>query len=238
MTILEKFLAEPGNSRCREYLLTTRLVHDLSVAAAGRGYDLLVYLPTVDGDGFDVILDDRDRLVPIQLKSIIRGGKVAGWNVHRSLIRPKAEEADLYGFELSPSGSGRGGAVIVTTVWASDTAVHVSYAYTDIDVLSALWLGLISRPDPQERRIKRFRADLQKDPSGVVELPRSAFVAAASPEHLLALAGLYSPITTAWRLQLRTLLRHMPLRGETPAPLDVLRKNIMEGIIKLAAPSP
>lgn len=47
-------------------------------AAAGRGYDLLVYLPTVDRDGFDVILDDRDRLVQIQLNSIKRGGKAAG----------------------------------------------------------------------------------------------------------------------------------------------------------------
>lgn len=101
----------PFSIRSREYLLTTRLVHDLTVAAARRGYDLLVYLPTLDGDGFDVILDDRDRLVPIQLKSVIRGGKAAGWDVRRSLIRPKPEDADLYGFEPSPTGTGRGGAV-------------------------------------------------------------------------------------------------------------------------------
>ena len=65
-------------------------------------------------------------------------------------IRPKAEEADLYGFELSPSGSGRGGAVIVTTVWPPDTAVHVSYAYTDIDVLSAL-LARLDQPSRPRR---------------------------------------------------------------------------------------
>jgi hypothetical protein len=30
-------------------------VHDLTVASAASGYNLLVYLPTVDADGFDVI---------------------------------------------------------------------------------------------------------------------------------------------------------------------------------------
>lgn len=238
MTGLQKFLVEPGNSRSREYLLTTRLVHELSVAAAARGYDLLVYLPTVDGDGFDVILDDRDRLVPIQVKSVIRGGKAASWSVHRSLIRPKAEESDLYGFEFPPSGAGRAGGVIVTTVAAGDIAVQASYSYTDIDVLSALWLGLIRRSDPQKRRLERLRVELQKAPSGVVKLSRSAFVTAASPEHLLALAGLHSRLETAWRLQLRSLLRHLYLHGETPAPPDVLRKSIIEGIAKLCSASP
>jgi hypothetical protein len=55
MTELETFLAGFERSRSREYVLTTRLVHDVTVAAAASGYDLLVYLPTVDADGFDVI---------------------------------------------------------------------------------------------------------------------------------------------------------------------------------------
>jgi len=73
-TKLEMFLSGSHRSTSREYILTTRLIHDLTVAAVARGYDLLVYLPTVDSDGFDVILDDRDRLVPIQVKSIVEGG--------------------------------------------------------------------------------------------------------------------------------------------------------------------
>jgi hypothetical protein len=43
---LQEFLSDPGRSRSREYILTTRLVSDLTVAAAARGYNLLVYLPT------------------------------------------------------------------------------------------------------------------------------------------------------------------------------------------------
>ena len=63
---LKTFLSAYERSRSREYLLTTRLMHDLGVAAAVSGYDLLVYLPTVDADGFDVIFDDRERLVAMQ----------------------------------------------------------------------------------------------------------------------------------------------------------------------------
>lgn len=75
---LASFISGFRQSRSREYLLTTRLVHDLGVAAAVSGYDLLVYLPTVDADGFDVIFDDRDRLVAMQLKSRVAGGANGG----------------------------------------------------------------------------------------------------------------------------------------------------------------
>jgi hypothetical protein len=136
-TKLRAFLSDSHKSGSREYILTTRLVHDLTVAAAERGYDLLVYLPTVDSDGFDVIVDDRDRLVPIQLKSIVKGGKVSQWKIRRKLIRPEPEFAELYGFESSPNGVGRAGGVILTTVVAAGEAkVDVWYAYTDVDVLS------------------------------------------------------------------------------------------------------
>ena len=104
--------------------------------------------------------------------------------------------------------------------------------------MSALWLGLIRRPAPQKQRLERLRNELLKGSSAVVKLPRSAFVSAASPEHLLALAGLHSRVDTAWRLQLRSLLRHLYLHGEIPATQDVLRKSIMEGIAKLTAQSP
>src|SRR6202035_109436 len=141
---LKTFLSGFRDSRNREYVLATRLVHDLAVAAAGSGYNLLVYLPTVDGDGFDVIFDDRDRLVAIQLKSIVAGGKAGSWKIRRSLLRPKPEEADLFGFELSPNGAGRGGGVILITAVVAGAKVEVSYSYTDIMILSVLWEEVIS----------------------------------------------------------------------------------------------
>ena len=86
---LTSFLRAEKNSKSREFLLTSRVIHDLMVAAAARGYDLLVYVPTVDSDGFDLILDDRDTFLPLQLKSVISDGKATEWAIHRKLLRPE-----------------------------------------------------------------------------------------------------------------------------------------------------
>ncbi|HEX7333008.1 MAG TPA: hypothetical protein VF290_16010 [Pyrinomonadaceae bacterium] len=94
--LLEFAMTSPS-LRSREYLLTTRLVHDLGVAAAALGYDLLVYLPTVDSDGFDVIFRDRDRVVAMQLKLVVAEGKA----VCRHLCFP----AVIYLFLLVPFAS-------------------------------------------------------------------------------------------------------------------------------------
>lgn len=231
---LQMFLADPGRSSSREYILATRLIHDLTVAAAGWGYDLLVYLPTVDSDGFDVILDDRDRLVPIQLKSIVEGGKASEWKIRRKLIRPEPDAAELYGFESSPTGVGRGGGVILTTVAAAGEArVDVRYAYTDMDVLSAMWLDVFPRTGAQKARLQKLRAELQSEPGGSVALPRSAFLHAASTEHLLSLCGLQSRVDQPWRMHLRNLLGQLYLRRTSPVPVDTLRVNIrrhLEGL--------
>jgi hypothetical protein len=139
---LQEFLSDPGRSRSREYILTTRLASDLTVAAAARGYNLLVYLPTVDSDGFDVILDDGYRVMPIQLKSVVKKGKASDWSVHRTLLRPKPETCGLYGFELSSAGVGRGGGVILTTVEAvGEATADVAYSYTTLTSCQQFGLG-------------------------------------------------------------------------------------------------
>jgi hypothetical protein len=223
---LETFLSGFERSRSREYVLTTRLVHDLTVAAAGSGYDLLVYLPTVDADGFDVVFDDRDRLVPIQLKSMVARGQADGWKIRRSLLRPAPEEVDLFGFEPSPRGAGRGGGVILSTVRAADDHVEVVYAYTDIAILSTIWAGIVARPRPQLQRLLRLRRELEADATGSVEVPRSAFLSVSTPTALLALMGLHSRVPSTWRLHLWSLLRHENLHVELPAPEEALRAGI------------
>jgi hypothetical protein len=232
---LQTFLSDPRRSSSREYILTTRLVHDLTVAAAARGYDLLVYLPTVDSDGFDVILDDRDRLVPIQIKSIVKGGRARGWKIRRTLIRPEPEAVELYGFESSPHGVGRAGGVILTTVAAtSEATVDVTYAYTDIDILSMMWMDIIPRSPKQKEGLRRLRNELESDPHGSVELPRYAFLRVSSPEHLLALAGLLSRVDNPLRLQLRKLLVQRHFGRESDIPDDTLRANLRRYVQELS----
>jgi hypothetical protein len=229
-TKLQEYLGGSVRSTSREYLLTTRLIHDVCVAAGVRGYDLRVYTPTVDADGFDVIFDDGDRLVPVQLKSVVAGGKAKQWGIRRSLLRPEPDEADLFGFEPSPSGTGRGGGVVRITAEAIDDEVSVTYSYTDIAVLSLLWGGILSRPESHVKRLAQLRNELESKPSGEVALPRSAFLRAPSPSALLALAGLHSRIDTAWRDQLRMVLRQENLNIAAPAPLDYLRAAIAKDL--------
>lgn len=231
---LQAFLRGYRDSRSREYILTTRLVHDLTVAAASSGYTLLVYLPTVDADGFDIIFDDKDRLVPTQLKSIVARGKAATWEVRRSLLRPRPEEAELYGFESSPAGTGRGGGVILTTAEADGEKLKVSYKYTDITVLSVLWEQIVKVPQPHQKRLLRLRKELESQPPGRVKLPRSAFMHAATPSKLLAMMGLHSHIQSNWRLHMMNLLKHKNLGLELPAPRDVLSSAIAQDLRNLA----
>jgi hypothetical protein len=228
MSKLRAFLSDFRRSRSREYVITARLVHDLTVAAAARGYDLLVYLPTVDSDGFDIILDDHDLLVPVQLKAMIAGGRTQYWEIQRTLIRPKPAEADLYGFEPSPSGVGRGGGVILTKASTKDgVEIDVEYFYTDISILSAIWLDLVPISSAQTKhRLRRLRAELATDVKGKVRIPRTAFLHAPSPDRLLALAGLHSQSDQPWRLQLMKLLGKPNLGKESAVPEDVLRHNI------------
>ena len=213
-------------------MLTTKLVHDLSVAAVSSGYDLLVYFPTVDADGFDVVFDDRDRLVAIQLKSVVGGGKAAGWDIRRSLLRPRLEDAEVFGFASSPTGSGRGGGVILITADASWWRYpEYIYSYTDVVVLSALWEDIVSKPEPQRARLKKLRQELEADTGGSVRVPRSAFLPAATPEQLLALAGLRSSVDNSWRFQTIALLKHLHLKGALPRPDADLRRMIREQLV-------
>jgi hypothetical protein len=226
---LSKWLRNESNSKSREHLTTARAIHDLMTAAAACDYDLLVYTPTVDRDGFDLILDDRDHLVPLQLKSVISGGRAQSWSIHRRLLRPERRDVELFGFEPSPFGEGRGGGVVLLSLHPHEADMSVRYRYTDINVLSALWLGLFRLPKQSVACLKRLRGNLEAKPSGRVALPRSAFITARSPEHLLALAGLHSRVGPgAWPHYLRLLLAHSNHHSprELPAPAETLRAEL------------
>jgi len=230
---LQSFLRAERNSKSREFLLTSRVIHDLMVAAAARNYDLLVYTPTVDSDGFDLILDDRDKFLPLQLKSVISGGKAAQWAIHRKLLRPEIHEIEWFGFEPSPCGEGRGGGVLLIEVKPQESTTDVIYRYTDLRILTALWLGLVKISSPSVKRLERLRNELASDPGGKVKVPRSAFLTTKSPEHFLALAGLHSRYHTSWPHLIYQYARYIYAGDELPAPENKIREMIQEEIRKL-----
>jgi hypothetical protein len=199
-------------------------------AAASSGYDLLVYTPTVDSDGFDLIIDDRDFLLPLQLKSVIFDGKASRWTIHRKLIRPRIHEIEWFGFEPSACGEGRGGGVLLIEIHGSSSVIELSYLYTDLRILTAIWLGIIPKPAASLKRLIKLRQDLEAEPSGKVSVPRSAFLRVRSPNHLLALAGLHSSYHGAWPNQLYQLARHEYEGNKLSAPkekiIDLLRQDV------------
>jgi len=233
---LHSFLQAEANSRAREFMLTSRVAHDLMIAAATRNYALLAYYPTVDSDGFDLIVDDRDRTCMLQLKSFLAGGKATRWAIHRKLLRPTLLEIEWFGFEPSATGEGRGGGVLLIEAEVKDSTVWLKYRYTDICILTAFWMGLIPLQGNSIKTINALRNRLAAEPGGSVDLPKTAFLEARSPEHLLALMGLHSRHShSVWPGLLIRLARH-EYEGKPLAPSskDVIRNLISEELKKLA----
>jgi hypothetical protein len=207
LTTIDDLMSNPARSRHREYLLTTQFIKDVVLAAGHAGYDLLVYLPTVDSDGFDIILDDRHRLVPLQLKSAVQGGRTASWSVHKTLLWPDVDDASLYGLNPNWSQHGRSGGVVLVRAALQDGQLTPHYAYTDIDVLAAMWYEVWSLPVAHRKRVDRLQTELSDESTTKVDLPRSAFLPVATADHLLALAGLTANVEDSWRSSLRSALR-------------------------------
>ena len=225
---LKSFLHANKTTKSREFLLTSRVIHDLMVAAAARNYDLLVYTPTVDSDGFDLILDDRDRYLPLQLKSVT--GKKREWDIHRKLLRPERHEVEWFGFESSACGTGRGGGVLLLEVSSQECTVDVKYLYTDIHVLTAFWLDLISITTNTKKRLFKLREELESTPGGIVYVPKSAFLQARTPEHLLALAGLHSRYRNSWQDLLVQLAQYKYEKRQLNAPEKTIRNLIQKDL--------
>lgn len=202
-----------------------------STAAAVRGYDLAIYLPVVDRDGFDLIVDDRDSLMPLQLKSF--AGAASDWKIHRRLLRPARHYVKAYGFEESPRGEGLGGGVILIDIDSTETEITPSYLYTDINILTAFWLDIIRRQAAFHEVVRKVRGALETEPGGKVKLTKSAFLRARTPEHLLALAGLRSRFHGAWPNQLFSVAAHDFAGAELPALREAIVKDIRAHLSEL-----
>jgi hypothetical protein len=242
---LSKFLKSPGYSKARELLLTSKIKYDMLLAAAVRGYDLLIYTPTVDCDGFDLIFDDRLTLVPIQLKSVFvdtnnikkcRKRPKDRWEIHRKLIRPQF--SNLEGFRLhSPSYGGRGGGILLVDIKEEHhgESLEISYFYSDFLIIHLFLENLI-----QPKKIPPFKIDALKyeiidQMDGKFNLPKWAFVKAKSPEHLLALAGLSSRVGSLWREHMNGLLscKNIPNYQLALGSEYEMREYIKEQVTKL-----
>jgi len=233
---IENFLYDTSNSHARESLVNNKLLFDLKLAAADRGYFLNAYLPEVDQDGFDIIFDDQEVISKIQLKTVMKGAGTSNWSIHKRLLRPVPHQCENFGFEPSPTGEGFGGGVILIQIDA-ESEFTIKYFYADVITLCGFRDNLlrVSRP-PRQDVVQKF---FQKLSSGAgsekIVLSKSLFLEAKTPEALLAFMGLHNNLSTAiWRLHLMNIISPSLPEDQLPAPLEILKESINDELVELS----
>lgn len=191
------FFTEPKNTKTREYMLTCKLQSDLLNAAGNREYPLQIYLPTVDRDGFDIILSDKQTLAPIQLKSTIT--RRSDWKIHRKFFRPRYQDFGAYGLFSSSHESGMGGGVILIDIEKENGNLSAKYAYSDYLIIRLISSGCFNFSQRRVNSAKTALLDMTDSIDGSFTLKRPCFLGAPTPDHLLSLMGLHSTLNTQWR---------------------------------------
>ena len=201
------FLNEQSNSHAKEELFNHRLLYDLKLAASDRKYHLQSYYSDVDHDGFDVIFDDGDNLRKIQLKTVGRDSTKNSWPIHKSILRPLANNYEELGFNFDGNWGVEGGVVLVEYFIDELNAIQVKYFYTDIYIINGISLEVIPRHGNTRNAADNIRNDLQTGGSREqVMVPRGLFVKVASPQHLLCMLGMHSTLKySGWQRRIRSL---------------------------------
>ena len=224
-----RFLLDSAATNAREMLVESGFLFDMKLAAAKCGYGLVVSNTETDTDGYDLVLDDRLSVVPVQLKSTAT--KTNSWKIHRRLLRPKLDQIHLFGLSSSSHHAGLAGCVVVVLLEPLLKGQPVQYLFTDYLLLEACRAGVHSLGTRQRKPVERARMNLLEKPKGQVVLPRAAFVKSPSSESLLALVGLSSQAANGWRNSMRMYLQ---LRSK-PAPLAPAEADEREFYRQLAS---
>lgn len=200
-----EFLSTPKNTKAREQLLESKIVYDLMLAAANKGYGLLSYKSATDTDGFDVVLDDRQTIIPIQLKTVL--GSTNEWKIHRTLIRPRIDDLETHQLHAIHRHVGRAGGIMLSKISINGHDLNIDYYYSDFLIIKLIYHTFINLPKKQALRIDKLRRDLIDEAQGKFTYPFCAFVKLKSPDELLAIAGLRSKFFSFWRGYFQEYLR-------------------------------
>jgi len=210
MQELKEFLSNPKNSRSREILLMHRLIYEVELASSARDNFLDIFQGEVDQNGFDIIFDDHDEIKKLQVKTVLSHSKTSSWSIHKCILRPNPFLVEELGFEPSPEGAGYQGGVILMAFECDDLSISVDYYYTDIFIIKAFDIGIISyNQSIKNNAVRSLYNRLQRGISHEkVKVCKSAFLKAKSAGHLLALAGLHSYVGSSWPDPLVKFLGH------------------------------
>ena len=193
------FLRGSKNSHAREAILRHKFIFDVSVSAAKRNYYLTNYESDIDNEGVDIVLTDNDLMRPIQLKSIFIDSKATKWTLHKRLLRPTFYEIESLGLSPEPFSEGAGGAFILQCINGCNGTLDVEYKYIDIFTLLAFYYRVIKKKNfpSKSKTINDFYKQLFNGPGKErIDVPKSLLLTAKSPDHLLSLLSLHSPVTS------------------------------------------
>jgi hypothetical protein len=244
MMTLEEYLKDDNrNSVFREKLINYKFFYEVKYAAAKNRNDINIYIPEVDRDGYDVLLDDGDSIKPFQIKTVVSSAKTTSWKLKKNLLRPKFYNCAKLGFEQSPESTGvEGGFILIEILIDKDEIKSLSYYYTDIFILAAFECGFLKIQNFQntaknDKSIKRL---LSKIISGKrtdnVTLTKSNLVKVKSVDDLLALADLNSKTHRQWTSSFLSYysnyLQKKVVRGEKRELKKIIKKHINDTRIK------
>lgn len=208
-----------------ENIFKHKFLYDVSLAAARRGYSLGIYRSEMDVEGFDVILNDKDVMKPLQLKTVI--GKTGGWSIHKSILRPSAVIAERHEGGATHTTVGIEGGIVLQKISIEKSDAQVEYFYTDYFILNLLYKRIILRNVRTYAAISRVLNEMREGKgSSKITIPKGIFVKAKSADSLLTLCGLHSNVgNKVWAYHLKLLEE-----GEKQIPKTVLENSLIDDV--------
>lgn len=198
---LAGFLRESSNSVSREVLFTHRVSYELKLGSALSGWDLRVYRPDVDRDGFDLLVEQMSIARILQLKTVQQQSATRRWKVRTRLLHPSRLRSGRLGFGLPALGLGDGldGGVVLVDFALVDESVSVNFRFFDLAVAAAHACGLTGCSDAGVQRARALLMALRKAGGvGSVVLTSSMFIRVPTAEGLLSLLGMRTRYSGDW----------------------------------------
>lgn len=195
------FLQNPRNSQVRESLINNHFYYNIKLAGAKGEVDLQLFRPEVDKEGYDLIINDGDKISMLQLKTKCESSATDDWNVQKQLLRPGMYNARFLGFEESPEGVGYEGSFILIVFDIQNSDLIFQYYYTDIFILKAIEENFIKLGnDKKYQSVLNTINDLSRGSRyDKVNIKLSSLIKLPDVSSLLALSDIHSEKLNNWR---------------------------------------
>jgi hypothetical protein len=195
------FLQDPRNSQVRESLINNHFYYNIKLAGAKGEVDLQLFRPEVDKEGYDLIINDGDKISMLQLKTKCESSATDDWDIQKQLLRPGMYNARILGFEESPEGVGYEGSFILIVFNIQNSDLIFQYYYTDIFILKAIEEKIIKLDnDRKYQSVLNAINDLSRGSRyDKVNIKLSSLIKISDVSSLLALSDINSEKLNNWR---------------------------------------